>query len=141
MRNLSEQFHSGYELADWIKKSFDTIKALKDKVPFISDSNHAAFGDEAEFWTMGPKENEPGKYFVYWHSIKEICSMEREILSISIIPDTPYLMMFCSDHKWRKFDRNKSAWNWAKVMDLFLHGAYTDIPPMSIRDIIERITD
>ena len=138
MRDISEQFHLGEKkLAGWIAKSFNTIKSLKDKIPFID--NHKDFEEESIFWTMGPLESKPGKYFVYWHSIKGGGSIKRELLSITIIPNTPYLMMFCYDLKWHKFDRNKSAWNWAKTMDLFLHGAYTDIPPISLPSIMDHI--
>jgi len=87
---------------------------------------------------MGPKEDKPGKYFVYWHSSG---STTQQIHSISIIENTQYLMMFCSDMKWHKFDINISAESWAKVMDLFLHGACTSIPPISVRDVIDYISD
>jgi len=137
MESISTQFQIGLRVVEWIDRSYDVIRSLRDKIPFIA--NHEDFKSASEFWTMGPKRGQHGKYFIYWHADKG--SMERSILSISIIKDTQYIMVFCSDRRWRKFDINKSAHNWAKLMDLFLNGYYTNIPPLNIRSIIDYIDD
>ena len=136
MRGIGEQFYTELTLASWIEESFDVIKSLKDKIPFVA--NHEDFEGASDFWTMGPKKSEPGKYFIYWHT-KMAGSTEREIISISVVPDSPYIMVFCSHLEWHKFDRNKAAISWAKTLDLFLCGAYTDIPPLALHDIIEHL--
>jgi len=133
--DISQQFYGVIKNANWIEESYDTIRNLKDKIKFVGNLND--FKSETDFWTIGPKKSSPGKYFIYWHGKRG--SSEEEIKSITLIENTQYIMVFCSDFKWHKFDINVSAWNWARTMDLYLHGAYTDIPPLNIKNIIEYI--
>lgn len=137
MRPISEQYHSITEMTSWLKRSYKTLKSLKNKERCPNDSNH--YNVASDFWTMGPVKDKPGKYYLYFHTGRG--ALEEEIRSINDVPYTPYVMIQASNGVWYKMDINKSAWAWAKRLDLFLNGAHTDIPPLNMSELMDMIRD
>lgn len=135
--SISEQFFTKIILATWIAQSSKTLKVLRNKIGFISDPE--MYPDDTVLWSIGPIANRPDKLFVYLQT--KTGSTTKEIYSINPIPESCYFMVFCSDMQWHKLDKNRSAYALAKTLDMFLHGHYTDVPPLGTDELLDMLEE
>ncbi|MFW9877017.1 MAG: hypothetical protein ACFFG0_28320 [Candidatus Thorarchaeota archaeon] len=138
MRNLSEQFYGEMRLANWITKKYssENIRKLINKFPY--DKKRQPI--ELDFWTMGPKKDKTGIWLYGQSDNKDYYSFDMIVESITVLDYNNLIV-----HDWKKtpflLKKDRSASSLARKLDYFLHGAYTDIPPMHMDELFDCVCE
>lgn len=131
MKGIESQFHREMEMAGWVKKGIKQISELINKRPLHSGMEIR----DLDMWVLGPSPRNANSICV-WGSLPKGTSVMRAVRSISLSMDENGFhvttVVQCSDGRAYKLEIDKSAHSIARRMDMLLHGAYTDIPPISV---------
>lgn len=134
MNGISSQFWGEMKPANWIVKALETLPSLKNKkypTEFMLKDIK-----EASLWVIGPKEGEGKKLFLYAHIVDQ-CSVCKEIFSIEVCKNKPWLMVQCKPGYLYKLPYENSASTLAKKLDMLVHGAYTDVALIHLDEILD----
>jgi hypothetical protein len=139
MEDISQQFQGELVIADWIEKAIteENLSIFTNAHKFEPEIlvKMGLEVKEVKFWTIGPKEHHGKSLFLYGHLVGG-GSIEREITSINPEDGANFVVRVKYGH-WYRINLNESIFNYAKKMDMFLSGAYTDVPPLDIRFMLD----
>ena len=145
MKGIESQFHGEMEIAGWIKKGIKQIPKLINKKSSYTGGNVLRFSTpkshvfmdviDLDMWVLGPSPKNSNSLCV-WGSLPKGTSVMRIVRSINLSIDENGFhvttVVQCSDGRAYKLEIDKSAHSIARRLDMLLHGAYTDIPLISV---------